>query len=273
MKKTIGTLAMLMAMGASAQSISTSISTSTSTSFGKSTLKKILEKTSVSYYGSYYKNEALNLNNQTSFYNQLTLSYAVNDDASIFVVPRYSFKDDVKGNGTHDWLNPRMGLRAFSFSRGNYSFAPELRYEFAMDDTNGVDPETFYGILRIAQNSNYRLNNAVSLNLWASLSENIVKNNASLNDKNTMTPMFDLSVSYSINDYHGLMLSYFMVSSLDENAQTNMYSNKQSDDTFYLKYSNSQVDKLTIIPSAYITRDKILSSNNLGLMLELVGTL
>jgi hypothetical protein len=270
MKKTIGALALFMAIGANAQTTSTSISTSTGT-VNKTILKKIIENTSVSYYGSYYKNEAFAKDNKTTFYNQLTLSYALNDNASVFVVPRYNLTDDTRGEGTHDTLNPRFGLRAFSFTSGNYSFAPELRYEIAMDDTKGADPETFYGILRIAQNSNYKLNNAVSLNLWASLSENVVKNNASLDDKNTMTPMFDLSVSYSVNDNHGLMLSYFLVSSINENANTNMYSNKQSNDTFYLKYSNSQIDKLTIIPSTYITRDKELNPDNLGLMLELVG--
>lgn len=270
MKKTIAALAMLTTLGANAQS--TSISTSTS-SLGQSTLKKILEKTSASYYGSYYKSEALKSDSQTEFYNQLTLSYAINDDTSVFVVPRYNVTDDVNNEGSFDWLNPRMGLRAFSFSNGNYSFAPELRLELAMADAAGVDPDTFYGIVRVAQNSNYKLNNAISLNFWASLSENIVKENASTDDKYLMTPSFDLSVSYSINDYHGLLLSYFMSSTLDEHGGSNMYSNKQSDDTFYLKYSNSQIEKLTIIPSTYINRDQKLSSDNLGLMLELVGTI
>lgn len=266
----------LMAGSAHAQLISTSISTSKS-SLKKSTLKKIIESTNFSYYGSLTKKNALQEDQKTGLYQQLTASYSINDDASIFFVPRFNIQINNQGNDneTNDWLNPRMGLRAFSYSNGNYSFSPELRLEVAMNDTSGADPDTHYAIARISQSSSYQMTNALNLCFWAGLYENVVNNNASKGDKFNNSAIFDIAARYSLNDQHSMSLNYEMVSNFDSNSvgKSDFYTNKESGNTFYLKYANSQIKNVTIIPGTYISRSQELDTENLGLSLELVGRL
>ena len=274
MKKSILALTAVLTLG-SAMAQTTGTTTST-TSMSTSTLDKILENTSVSYYGLFTKSNATTVSNLSRFRHEVTATYNYGS-GSVYVRPRFQSFD---GDDAHaQWLNPRMGVRPWRWENGNFSSANEIRLEAAMDNTggDGTDTETHYGIARYAQTLSYKINDGLSVTGWAGLYENITTDDASESQKDTNELWMDVAISYAINDAHSILFNYEMgalvtpgaVSDSDED----LYFNDEANNTFYLRYTNSMIKDVSITPGVNISRASELDVDNVGVSLELSATI
>ena len=283
MKKSILALTAVLTVG-SAFAATTSTSTTSTTSLAKKTLDKILENTTASYYGAYYKDNQGIASERTSFYHEITGTYNYGS-GSVYIRPRFSSVDG-DDQAAH-WRNPRMGVRPWSWSSGKLSSSNEIRLEVAMDDTGAdtTDTDQYYGIIRYAQSLNYTPVDGLTLTAWAGLYENIVKDNdlVSESTKNRNLLLMDPTISYAFNDQHSVSVDYQMASYLEEGAlrgaDIDFYSNLDADNTLYMRYINSQIKNVSIIPGLYLQGNEFENFGNdgkydgLGLQLEITARL
>lgn len=285
MKKSLIALTAVVNM-ATAMAATTATTTTSSTDLNESTLDKIIKNTRVSYYGAYYKDNQADTAGNTTFYNEMTARYNYGS-GSVYIRPRFQAVDrDNQGTNVDESSlyirNPRVGISPWSYTNGNFNTASEIRMDVAIDaaeDFEAVKSSTHYGVVRLGQLANYTIANKVTLTGFAGLYEYIIKDNKKTTDanKDQMDLLLDAAVTYRLNDAHSLTLDYQMQSTIDERATRgssdfDFYTNKDANNIFYLTYTNSMINSLSLSPSLYLSRNELADSDNLGLQLEVSYT-
>lgn len=277
MKKSIFALSAVLSIG-SAFAAPTTTST---TSVRSSLWDRILKNTTANYYGAYYKDNQGIASERTTFYHEVTANYNYGS-GSAYIRPRFSSVDG--DNNQVEWRNPRMGIRPWSYTNGDFFTANEIRLEAAMDNTGAdtTDTDQYYGIIRYAHLVSYKVTSGLSVTGWAGLYENIVKDDEAVaqDTKDLNTLLMDVAVSYAFNDKHSILVNYEMESTLNERVlrgadDEDFYTNTRASNILYVRYTNSQIKNLAITPGVYISRSELedYDSDNLGVQLELSASL
>lgn len=290
MKKTLIALSTALTVGSAMAASSTELSTSTSsTLLDLNTYKRILKDVSVGYYGN-ISNATLSKindkdNSQTKQYNQFAATYKINDDVNAYGQLRFAFGSDAKDKegkdiGYRKFMNPRIGVRAFKYTNGDYSMSPDVRVELPMVENK----DSLYAKVRLSQSSVYKINKSLSVGLWTAITENISSDKTKWKSQNGLAVNIAPSVAYEINDAHSFTViwdtnttldkdnAYRYFSNIDNLNVSDVYNNKKANNAVYIDYINGQIKDLTIQPGLIINTAKA-STSELGAQLQISASL